>query len=55
MQPTYADMKTLLEAGQYRERPPQMPQMPMFGFVVGTGISLCLWAVIALSAWVIMS
>ncbi len=31
------------------------PHSPMLGFVVGTGISLALWALITWAAWVLLA
>ncbi len=54
MQPTYADVHMLLAEREERWKD-RAPEMPLLGFVLGTGISLLLWSVIGWSAWVLLA
>jgi hypothetical protein len=52
MQMTYADIDGLIERERWIDR---APRMPMAGFLIGSGLSLLLWAAIATGAWMILA
>jgi hypothetical protein len=52
MQMTYADIQVLIERDRWIDR---APKMPLVGFVIGSGLSLALWAALVTGAWIILA
>ncbi len=52
MTPTYADIEMLTEETRWQDR---APQMPLVGFVIGTGLSLLFWGALAWGAWILVA
>lgn len=51
MQPSYASIELLTESRTWADR---APRLPMIGFLIGTGLSLLLWALIGLGTWTLL-
>jgi hypothetical protein len=52
MRLTYADIEMAIAQGGWIDR---SPKSPLFGFIVGFGVSLMLWGAIGFSAWALLA
>ena len=49
---TYADIEMAIDQSGWIDR---SPKSPLFGFVVGFGVSLVLWGAIGFGAWALLA